>query len=147
MLVKIDLIKFDFLNTRSTATILIKNVATFQIKQMLIRQQSAIIESLRLTAKLKLKQQQQQQQQQQQLTCTRCSRQPDVASDSCSTESGDSSVQTDLFAPVRSSSTARFGRLCPMCEAVFPDSVGFEDFESHVIDHFNFEESGTLVGF
>ena len=122
---------------------LIRFVTTFQIKQMLIRQQSAIIESLRLTAKLKLKQQQQQQQ----LTCTRCSRQPDVASDSSSTESGDSSVQTDLFAPDRSSSAARFGRLCPMCEAVFPDSVGFEDFESHVIDHFNFEESGTLVGF
>jgi len=37
------------------------------------------------------------------------------------------------------------GRLCPMCEAVFPVSVSSEDFESHVMEHFNFEDSDTLV--
>ena len=37
------------------------------------------------------------------------------------------------------------GRLCPMCEAVFPVSVTSEDFELHVMEHFNFEDSDTLV--
>ena len=37
------------------------------------------------------------------------------------------------------------GRLCPMCEAVFPAGISSEDFESHVMEHFNFEDSETLV--
>ena len=37
------------------------------------------------------------------------------------------------------------GRLCPMCEAVFPAGISSEDFESHVMEHFNFEDSDTLV--
>jgi hypothetical protein len=37
------------------------------------------------------------------------------------------------------------GRLCPMCEAVFPNSVSNEDFEMHVMEHFNFDDSETLV--
>ena len=37
------------------------------------------------------------------------------------------------------------GRLCPMCEAVFPVSVSNEDFEVHVMEHFNFDDSETMV--
>jgi hypothetical protein len=40
---------------------------------------------------------------------------------------------------------AASGRLCPMCEAVFPNSTSNEDFELHVMEHFSFEESDTLV--
>jgi hypothetical protein len=32
-----------------------------------------------------------------------------------------------------------------MCEAVFPVSVSSEAFESHVMDHFNLDDSETLV--
>ena len=36
-------------------------------------------------------------------------------------------------------------RLCPMCEASFPpNSVSQEDFELHVVEHFNFDEAETL---
>ena len=36
-------------------------------------------------------------------------------------------------------------RLCPMCEAAFPpNSVSQEDFELHVVEHFNFDEAETL---
>lgn len=35
-------------------------------------------------------------------------------------------------------------RLCPMCEAAFPSSVSDEDFESHVVEHFSFDEAETL---
>ena len=41
--------------------------------------------------------------------------------------------------------TRSSGRLCPMCEAVFPAGISSEDFESHVMEHFNFEDSDTLV--
>ena len=32
------------------------------------------------------------------------------------------------------------GRLCPMCEAVFPSDVDDEAFEAHVVEHFSYEE-------
>jgi hypothetical protein len=32
-----------------------------------------------------------------------------------------------------------------MCEAVFPATVSSDDFELHVIDHFNLDDSETLV--
>ena len=36
-------------------------------------------------------------------------------------------------------------RLCPMCEASFPpNSVSQEEFELHVVEHFNFDEAETL---
>jgi len=35
-------------------------------------------------------------------------------------------------------------RICPMCEAAFPQTVTDEDFESHVMEHFSFEEQETL---
>ena len=35
-------------------------------------------------------------------------------------------------------------RTCPMCEASFSPSVSQDDFELHVVEHFNFEESETL---
>ena len=35
-------------------------------------------------------------------------------------------------------------RTCPMCEAAFPQTVTDEDFESHVMEHFSFEEQETL---
>ena len=31
-----------------------------------------------------------------------------------------------------------------MCEAAFPQTVTDEDFESHVMEHFSFEEQETL---
>jgi len=37
------------------------------------------------------------------------------------------------------------GRLCPMCEAVFTNSTSNEDFELHVMEHFSFDDSETLV--
>ena len=51
-------------------------------------------------------------------------------------------VQESLGSPDRKSG---FGRLCPMCEALFPVSVGFEDFEHHVMEHFNLDENDTLI--
>ena len=36
------------------------------------------------------------------------------------------------------------GKLCPMCEAAFPDDVDDEAFESHVVEHFCFEDAETL---
>ena len=35
-------------------------------------------------------------------------------------------------------------RMCPMCEVAFPSTVTEEDFESHVMEHFSFEETETL---
>ena len=37
-----------------------------------------------------------------------------------------------------------FARLCPMCEVVFPGESSQEEFESHVVEHFSYEESDTL---
>lgn len=36
---------------------------------------------------------------------------------------------------------------CPMCEVTFDDTVSQEDFEAHVFEHFNYEESDTLRNF
>jgi len=39
-------------------------------------------------------------------------------------------------------------RRCPMCEATFPEeSTTQEQFETHVVDHFSYEESNTLSNF
>jgi len=38
-------------------------------------------------------------------------------------------------------------RCCPMCEAVFPDTCSQEEFETHVVEHFSYEESETLRNF
>lgn len=38
-------------------------------------------------------------------------------------------------------------RKCPMCEAEFPATMPQEDFECHVVEHFNYEESDTLKCF
>lgn len=38
-------------------------------------------------------------------------------------------------------------RKCPMCEASFPKTVSHDEFESHVVEHFSFEESDTLTNF
>ena len=35
-------------------------------------------------------------------------------------------------------------KLCPMCEAAFPGDVDPEQFESHVVEHFCFEDAETL---
>ena len=35
-------------------------------------------------------------------------------------------------------------KLCPMCEAAFPQDVDEETFESHVVEHFCFEEAETI---
>eukprot|EP00092_Neocalanus_flemingeri_P030298 GFUD01032890.1.p1 GENE.GFUD01032890.1~~GFUD01032890.1.p1 ORF type:complete len:289 (+),score=90.20 GFUD01032890.1:51-917(+) len=44
-------------------------------------------------------------------------------------------------------STTPAGRCCPMCEAVFPTEISHEEFESHVVEHFSYEESDTLRNF
>ncbi|XP_059087308.1 uncharacterized protein LOC131883769 isoform X2 [Tigriopus californicus] len=36
------------------------------------------------------------------------------------------------------------GKLCPMCEAAFPDDIDEEIFESHVVEHFCYEDADTL---
>jgi len=38
------------------------------------------------------------------------------------------------------------GRCCPMCEAQFPDHTQ-DQFESHVLSHFSYEDSDTLTNF
>lgn len=38
-------------------------------------------------------------------------------------------------------------RRCPMCEVAFPQTVSHEQFESHVVEHFSYEESDTLTNF
>ena len=38
-------------------------------------------------------------------------------------------------------------RCCPMCEVVFPADCDQEEFESHVVEHFSYEESETLRNF
>lgn len=35
-------------------------------------------------------------------------------------------------------------KLCPMCEAAFPTDVDEDEFELHVIEHFNYDEQDTL---
>jgi len=39
------------------------------------------------------------------------------------------------------------GRCCPMCEVVFPMEKSQEEFETHVVEHFSYEESDTLRNF
>jgi len=38
-------------------------------------------------------------------------------------------------------------RRCPMCEIAFPQNVSHDQFESHVVEHFSYEESETLTNF
>ena len=66
----------------------------------------------------------------------------DAAPDNKATVTINNGDSTDLT----TSSTLYNGmRLCPMCEAAFPpNSVSQEDFELHVVEHFNFDEAETL---
>lgn len=61
-------------------------------------------------------------------------------------------ISASLEAAVRKtehddSSTTPAGRCCPMCEVVFPRESSQEEFESHVVEHFSYEESDTLRNF
>ena len=38
-------------------------------------------------------------------------------------------------------------KCCPMCEAIFPNTISQAEFETHVMEHFNYEESDTLRNF
>lgn len=38
-------------------------------------------------------------------------------------------------------------KCCPMCEVMFPGDSSQEEFESHVVEHFSYEESETLRNF
>ena len=38
-------------------------------------------------------------------------------------------------------------KCCPMCEIVFPADISQDEFESHVVEHFSYEESETLRNF
>lgn len=38
-------------------------------------------------------------------------------------------------------------KCCPMCEAIFSKTISQAEFETHVMEHFNYEESDTLRNF
>merc|ERR1719228_586719 len=59
-------------------------------------------------------------------------------------------ISASLEAVIRKteqSSSSPAGRCCPMCEVVFPLDIDQEEFESHVVEHFSYEESDTLKNF
>jgi len=68
-----------------------------------------------------------------------------------SDQRAESLISASLEAAVRrtelDSSTIPAGRCCPMCEVVFPLESSQEEFESHVVEHFSYEESDTLRNF
>jgi len=68
-----------------------------------------------------------------------------------SDQRAESLISASLEAAVRKtehdSSTTPAGRCCPMCEVVFPLECSQEEFESHVVEHFSYEESDTLRNF
>lgn len=68
-----------------------------------------------------------------------------------SDQRAESLISASLEAAVRKtehdSSTIPAGRCCPMCEVVFPLECSQEEFESHVVEHFSYEESDTLRNF
>lgn len=43
--------------------------------------------------------------------------------------------------------TGQTARCCPMCEVLFPKDISQGEFESHVMEHFSYEESDTLRNF
>jgi len=62
----------------------------------------------------------------------------------------ESLISASLEAVIRKteqSSSSPAGRCCPMCEVVFPLDIDQEEFESHVVEHFSYEESDTLKNF
>jgi len=62
----------------------------------------------------------------------------------------ESLISASLEAAIRKteqSSSTPAGRCCPMCEVVFPLDIDQEEFESHVVEHFSYEESDTLKNF
>jgi len=57
-------------------------------------------------------------------------------------------IASSLAAAVTTQQREGGVRRCPMCEATFPEqSTTQEQFESHVVDHFSYEESNTLSNF
>jgi len=59
-------------------------------------------------------------------------------------------ISASLEAAIRKteqSSSTPAGRCCPMCEVIFPFEHSQEEFESHVVEHFSYEESDTLKNF
>ena len=43
--------------------------------------------------------------------------------------------------------TGQAAKCCPMCEVLFPADISQTEFESHVMEHFSYEESETLRNF
>ena len=121
----------------------------FQIKRMLVNQRGYIVESLRQLAQSNSERNREHEESR----CTNCSH-PKSGAESHNANSfeqdrtlGRTYVEySDRKSGLEPENDSRnSGRLCPMCEAVFPVSVTSEDFELHVMEHFNFEDSETLV--
>jgi len=66
-----------------------------------------------------------------------------------SDQRAESLISASLEAAIRKSENTATpaGRCCPMCEVVFPLENSQEEFESHVVEHFSYEESDTLRNF
>ena len=126
------------------------NLNFLQIKRMLVNQRGFIVESLRQLVQSNSEFLQQQQNGKRDSEppgkCTKCSN-PDIPN---SIEQDRTLGRTfvdygDRKSGLELEPESNSGRLCPMCEAVFPNSVSNEDFEQHVMEHFNFDDSETLV--
>jgi len=67
---------------------------------------------------------------------------------SVSDQSAEDLISAILTATVSNSQAGEQGaKCCPMCEVLFPKNISQSEFETHVMEHFNYEESDTLRNF
>jgi hypothetical protein len=111
-----------------------------QIKRMLVNQRGFIVQALRQMAETRSN------------GCCEESRTHSTSSSEQELEQRDRTLGKTLrYAPERldtstSSDTesAKKQKMCPMCEAAFPEDVDQEEFELHVVEHFCYEEPDTI---
>ena len=58
-----------------------------------------------------------------------------------------SAVLTSSINNTAQAQTGQVAKCCPMCEVLFPADISQAEFESHVMEHFSYEESDTLRNF
>ena len=67
---------------------------------------------------------------------------------SVSDQAAEELISTILTATVSNAQPGIQGaKCCPMCEVLFPTNISQTEFETHVMEHFNYEESDTLRNF
>ena len=68
---------------------------------------------------------------------------------SVSDQSAEELISAVLTSSINTAQAGQLGarKCCPMCEAIFPEAISQAEFETHVMEHFNYEESDTLRHF